>query len=1114
MASRTSIVRSSLLTAASLTVLGLAQPAQAQGAIQSAGVDPAEFQVENSPGIIVNDNMNPNTTGPLGGLDSSPGVTIGQASGVTGVGQMFVRPNPNTTGQSLCTGTLINPRVVIFAAHCVNTRPAAAYGPNGIANGLNPNGTPIAFGFAADNLPGLRQWLGLASVSGGTDANPALRGATNADRALYAVEQIWYDTRSLASSSIGFLEADIALATLDTPAFGVPTWTMLFSPLTEQAHVLSIGYGVNGTHSSAQGPTGCPAPFTACGPNGSIDYRRRAVENMLSVLGSLDDRNDFLYGPAAATNPQSLYQLDFDSPAGEAAYSPVNRRWDFDLFNGAALTREGITAGGDSGGPLVVDQKFSKPVVVGVLSGGSRFFNAQRFSTYGTNSFYQPLFLFWDQIVANNSYVYAGNKAGDGNWEDGLHWVQLMDPSYAVERNGQLVNDLPDTPALGVSGNTVKFGEVCFLANCTNIANDSTATPVPVGSGTGLVINGGPGSTGFVPNNISANPRQGVRARYYDVTLSAAGSTKLSSAVTIDMLKVDGPTKLDVASAGSLRVLGEFTQVQGWTNVDGLLRVGGDALLATGLLSGSGTLRSPFVNVGAVAIAPGGADRIGTLMVDGNLIMSSASSLFVDARRGAADRLNVTGVLTLSTSAGGAKPSLVFNKPTDTPAPRHGETFTIASAAGGVSGTFGTVYTFQGVLRPEITYAGNDIKAELRAGSLVTILDGQNATAIAFASALDQLRNGYYDKLWNLYGAVDWMGGAQLSQTLAGLAPRAIGESRQMIDGQSRRLSSIVSGRLSLLGTGQAQGISFSGQPTAYLGQTGVSAATRLGLASTPTQVVRGGPVTGFVTGGGNLARSGYGEGVNAARRDWHVSSGLELPIGPAMFGTAVGVAESRSTPGSDLADSRLTQATAYASLPLGGGAYVGAMLSGEVARTETQRLSTDGLSMLSLRGVGKSSRVMGLAELGWREGVGRGLFLTPRVQLGYDRMRLSGFDERGGETALRLDGMTLNRLEGRVGARLDGKASFGEWTLTPAIEADHVRLIDGGRDGMMVRFAAAPDAPIRLPLGMAGDSWSEVKGGLEISRGALTIGLKGETAFGSSPYADQRGAVDLTVRF
>lgn len=105
-----------------------------------------------------------------------------------------------------------------------------------------------------------------------------------------------------------------------------------------------------------------------------------------------------------ANLPQNLYQLDFDDPRrGTAAASP----YDFNLFRDAPLPKEGTTAGGDSGGPLILDQTFARKVVIGVLSGGSRFFGPQPFSTYGTSSFYQPLYLFWDYIAAKNPYRYA-----------------------------------------------------------------------------------------------------------------------------------------------------------------------------------------------------------------------------------------------------------------------------------------------------------------------------------------------------------------------------------------------------------------------------------------------------------------------------------------------------------------------------------------------------------------------------------------------------------------------------------------------------------------------------------------------------------------------------------
>ena len=61
--------------------------------------------------------------------------------------------------------------------------------------------------------------------------------------------------------------------------------------------------------------------------------------------------------------------------------------------------------------------------------------------------------------------------------------------------------------------------------------------------------------------------------------------------------------------------------------------------------------------------------------------------------------------------------NIVFNKVTNAPAPRAGESYVIASAVGGISGTFGTTYTFQGVLRPELTYSSNSITATLGPGA-------------------------------------------------------------------------------------------------------------------------------------------------------------------------------------------------------------------------------------------------------------------------------------------------------------------------------------------------------------------------------------------------------------
>src|SRR6185312_10467333 len=95
-----------------------------------------------------------------------------------------------------------------------------------------------------------------------------------------------------------------------------------------------------------------------------------------------------------------------------------------------------------------------------------------------TTSFYQPLYLYWDWIVANNPYKYVGNKAGNGLWTDATHWVMNLDPAYmTIGANGQLVNALPTTPALGQADIPPGFGMVCYFDDCINIVTGAVTGP-------------------------------------------------------------------------------------------------------------------------------------------------------------------------------------------------------------------------------------------------------------------------------------------------------------------------------------------------------------------------------------------------------------------------------------------------------------------------------------------------------------------------------------------------------------------------------------------------------------------------------------------------------------
>ncbi len=719
---------------------------------------------------------------------------------ITGIAQMVV--DNGNGGVGLCTGSLINPRTVLFAAHCVNTRAATAYG-------ANSGGVGIAFGFETNtraNAPGetdeLVRWL----LGSGPTATG--RFQTNTAQAFYNVNAVAYNPLSLEPEARGFLYGDVAIASLDTPAKGIPTWALMFSPLTAPSqitaasgtgyHVTLAGYGGNGT-----GTSGTQA----------IDFRRRTAENWLGAVTSLFNFESFLFGGSSSPT-QNVYFIDFDDPArGTAAAS----RFDFNAFRDNALPREGTTAGGDSGGPLILDQAFSRQLVIGVLSGGyTRFFNGQPSNGYGTVSFYQPLYLYWDWIAANNPYRYVGANAGNGNWEDASRWVSLTDPNYfIIGANGQLVNGVPSVTGEEKDGTSNQFGQACFQnttsSECVDFRTGAITTgPGPIGTnndgspatdlnnnagsalidgssvasnqpgsaligGSNFVLepqkvatplppatiaNGLPGATNFVPNNTPGNRLNGVLPRYFDVTLSNAGTTTLSSNVVIDRLTVTGSAGLTIAANGRLDTLIDITQRGGTITTNGVLASDGDFLLAAGLLQGTGRVTTPFLTSIAGTIAPGTIGTIGTLSVKGNVILASASMLHIDVSGTSSDRLevlgaaNVGGVVSVGTGIAGQVNGL-------------GRQFTILSATGAVTGTF-TPGNLTPILSQQFTYQPNAVLMQIRAASYSTVIQAGNPVQAAYAQLLDQNRaNGALSSFY----ALDFANTDTIRSTFNGLAP-------------------------------------------------------------------------------------------------------------------------------------------------------------------------------------------------------------------------------------------------------------------------------------------------------------------------------------------------------
>ena len=136
--------RSALLASAALSALSIAPAAHA---------------------VVPNDNNTP--------------ADIVDGTDVNGVGIMY------RADGYVCTGTLINPRTVIFAAHCVNDYDPSTYST------VN-DGIPVAFAFQSNARPGLVNW-----INNGYRTNTAL--------SVYNVNNIAYNPDSLDPPALSFL---------------------------------------------------------------------------------------------------------------------------------------------------------------------------------------------------------------------------------------------------------------------------------------------------------------------------------------------------------------------------------------------------------------------------------------------------------------------------------------------------------------------------------------------------------------------------------------------------------------------------------------------------------------------------------------------------------------------------------------------------------------------------------------------------------------------------------------------------------------------------------------------------------------------------------------------
>ena len=306
--------------------------------------------------------------------------------------------------------------------------------------------------------------------------------------------------------------------------------------------------------------------------------------------------------------------------------------------------------------------------------------------------------------------------------------VNTIDGSDTTTLTGVL-SGAGDLIVLG-SGTTRLSGANTFTGGISLDGDGITAALSDGAFGTGTVIFNNAGATVSIENGVDLTNNfdlmtagaiesadTGVDVATVSGNIDTMGNAlTLSASEGADELIISGI----ISGAGAVTVGGPGTTTfdaantyTGGTTVDGTLLINGSVagtvtVNADGTVGGTGTLDDLVVSGG---VSPG--ESMGTLTVSNDVTFNNGSTFTVEiADSGATDLLAAGGMATLNS---GATVEALLVPGVFTP----GQTFTILTAPGGVTGTFGSVTSSLSFVNLGLNHNANDVEIEIL--SIITL---------------------------------------------------------------------------------------------------------------------------------------------------------------------------------------------------------------------------------------------------------------------------------------------------------------------------------------------------------------------------------------------------------
>jgi uncharacterized protein with beta-barrel porin domain len=534
------------------------------------------------------------------------------------------------------------------------------------------------------------------------------------------------------------------------------------------------------------------------------------------------------------------------------------------------------------------------------------------------------------------------------------------------------------------------------------------------------------------------------------------GATELTIAQDEDTVfagDIVGSGTIQKAGDGDLKLNGDGTGFTGTGEVDGgTLSVNGDfsnasfEVNAGGTLGGSGSVGNTSVNGGT--LAPG--NSIDTLTVNGDVSFTAASIYEVEVNAaGQGDRINATGTATL----GGARVQVIAENGSYRPL----TDYTILTAAGGISGTFGSVTDNLAFLDPSLVYSANAVTLRLVRNDIDFATFGATANQAAIGGLIESF--GYGNTLYN----------ETLLLADGNVAPSFASLTGEVYPTHSAALIETVEmlRRQTADAAPQSDGV--------FVWATGLY------------NTVEGGEMD--LDGHGVAGGLGYGAGGFA------VSAGLGLL--------------DQGDGGSDYLDGDLTFAVGHVGYAFMSGLSVSAAVQFGWADAVTRRQTALGTISRSVSGEIDGDYLQLSGELAYSLPVGGALQIEPFAGVSHVAVDLDPVSESGAATALAVAAIKRDVTFADVGLRVSGEVGAG---VHPFASAAYRHAWGDRVSAASVGFAGTAGTALIGGVPVAGSA-VELSGGLVVTRGAVNfeVGYDGTI---SDTFDSHGVSAGIKVRF